>query len=209
MVAGWLRLHELAEAAGLPESTVRRYCRLFEPWLPSQGDGRARRWPPEAVAVLRRVAVLYRDGYSTETVREHLAREYPVTMDTEAAPPEPAVTEGRLPADVAKALLAAMVRQAEELERLRNQVAETQAEVERARQEVIAAREELAAQRQEVAQARQEAAAAAEALRRLETQEAERQRREEERARQLEEALAELRRATEKPRPWWRRWLGR
>ncbi len=208
MVAGWLRLHELAEAARLPESTVRRYCRLFEPWLPSQGDGRARRWPPEAVAVLRRVADLYRDGYSTETVREHLAQEYPATMDTRAIPPEPAVTG--LPAEVAQALMAALVRQAEELERLRNQVAETQAEVERARQEVIAAREELAAQRQEVAQARQEAAAAAKALRRLEAQEAEHQRREEEMARRLEEALAELRQAAEtRRRPWWRRWLGR
>lgn len=46
-------LCELARELGLPESTTRYYRDVFATHVPSVGRGRKRRYPEEAVAVLR------------------------------------------------------------------------------------------------------------------------------------------------------------
>lgn len=55
-------LRQLADQLGLPESTVRYYRDAFLDHIPSVGTGRRRRYPAQAVAVLRSIAKNYASG---------------------------------------------------------------------------------------------------------------------------------------------------
>jgi len=57
-----LTLRQIADELGLPESTVRYYRDAFLDRVPFVGTGRRRRYPPEAVAVLRSIAERYAAG---------------------------------------------------------------------------------------------------------------------------------------------------
>lgn len=57
-----LTLKQLANELALPESTVRYYRDAFLDHIPSVGTGRRRRYPPQAIAVLRSIARLYAAG---------------------------------------------------------------------------------------------------------------------------------------------------
>jgi DNA-binding transcriptional MerR regulator len=57
-----LTLRQLAEELKLPESTVRYYRDAYLDHIPSVGTGRRRRYPPQAVAVLRSIAKAYATG---------------------------------------------------------------------------------------------------------------------------------------------------
>src|SRR3990172_3903362 len=57
-----LTLQQLTAELGLPESTVRYYRDAFLDHIPSVGTGRRRRYPPQAVAVLRSIARSYAAG---------------------------------------------------------------------------------------------------------------------------------------------------
>ena len=73
---------ELARAAGLPESTARRYARgVARDYLPTTAAGRFILFDMTvAVLVLRRVAELFRRGHGHAHVADALAREFvPVT----------------------------------------------------------------------------------------------------------------------------------
>src|SRR6185436_16002045 len=59
-----LTLRQLAQELALPESTVRYYRDTFLDHIPSVGTGRRRRYPKEAVAVLRSIANSYGNGRS-------------------------------------------------------------------------------------------------------------------------------------------------
>ena len=59
-----LTLRQLAEELQLPESTVRYYRDAFIDHIPSVGKGRRRRYPPEAITVLRAIAASYAAGRS-------------------------------------------------------------------------------------------------------------------------------------------------
>src|SRR5579859_3651184 len=64
-----LTLKQLAEELHLPESTVRYYRDAFLDHIPSVGAGRRRRYPREAIAVLRSIA----DDYAAGRPRRHIA----------------------------------------------------------------------------------------------------------------------------------------
>ena len=51
-----LTIADLARILDLPESTTRYYCNRFADHLPSVGEGRRRRFKPEALNVLRTIA---------------------------------------------------------------------------------------------------------------------------------------------------------
>ncbi len=57
-----LTLRQLAQELSLPESTVRYYRDAFLNHIPSVGTGRRRRYPRDAVAVLRQIAESYAAG---------------------------------------------------------------------------------------------------------------------------------------------------
>lgn len=66
-------LREIARALGLPESTVRYYRDAFAPYVPTVGRGRRRRYPPEAIDVLRRIADLFAEGRTRDGVEAELS----------------------------------------------------------------------------------------------------------------------------------------
>ena len=66
-----LTIAELARNLDLPESTTRYYCNRFAEHLPSVGEGRRRRFKPEALDVLRTIAETMRrdkNAYAVDLV---------------------------------------------------------------------------------------------------------------------------------------------
>jgi DNA-binding transcriptional MerR regulator len=51
-----LTIADMARRLKLPESTTRYYCKRFAAHLPHEGDGRTRRYLPEAVDILQAIA---------------------------------------------------------------------------------------------------------------------------------------------------------
>jgi len=72
-----LTLRELAAQLELPESTVRYYRDAFLDFIPSVGTGRRRRYPPQAAAVLRRIAAGYAGGRSRAEIAGGLQQDAP------------------------------------------------------------------------------------------------------------------------------------
>lgn len=69
---GLLTVRQLAADLGLPESTIRFYRDAFLEHVPVVGTGRRRRYPAEAVAVLRLIADGYAAGASRAEIGEAL-----------------------------------------------------------------------------------------------------------------------------------------
>ncbi len=63
-------IREIARELALPESTVRYYRDAFSAFLPSVGTGRRRRYPAEAIPLLRLVA----EGYAQNRPRPEIER---------------------------------------------------------------------------------------------------------------------------------------
>jgi DNA-binding transcriptional MerR regulator len=105
MDAASYSIREIARELNLPESTIRYYRDAFEAYLPSFGAGRRRRYPPEAVEILRIVA----DGYSRNQSRDAIA-----SRIQEMAPAVPVPTVRRisrpLPAMPADDIMATMLQ---------------------------------------------------------------------------------------------------
>lgn len=70
-------LRDIARELNLPESTVRYYRDAFNQYLPTVGAGRRRRYPPEAAATLRLIALRYHDGNTREQIERELAGLHP------------------------------------------------------------------------------------------------------------------------------------
>lgn len=73
-----LTLKELAAELGLPESTVRYYRDQYIDQIPSVGTGRRRRYPREAVAILRSIAESYATGGNRSTIEHGVPPRVPV-----------------------------------------------------------------------------------------------------------------------------------
>lgn len=69
-----LTIAELARSLELPESTTRYYCNRFADHLPSVGEGRRRRYKPEALETLRTIAATMRrdkNAYAVDLVLQN------------------------------------------------------------------------------------------------------------------------------------------
>ncbi len=69
-------IREIARELALPESTVRYYRDTFSAFLPSVGTGRRRRYPAEAIPLLRLVA----EGYAQNRPRPEIERALTETL---------------------------------------------------------------------------------------------------------------------------------
>ena len=106
----WRPLPDLARAAGVAESTCRRYARgVAQPFLPIQSHGRFVLYDLAVGApILRRVAELYRRGRTQEQVAESLAREFMPVVELEAPDALVAVERHQPPRDPAGAFAPAL-----------------------------------------------------------------------------------------------------
>lgn len=84
------RLYSVAAIAKLlemPESTLHYWKNRFDDVLPSVGQGRGKRFRPEAVDIFRAIGRLLGQGLSAADARTELVRRYPVNIPHQ--PPEP------------------------------------------------------------------------------------------------------------------------
>lgn len=118
-------LREVAEAAGVPESTLRLYRDEFEEFLPpAGGEGRRRRYDDGIAERLTRIARWRREGKTASQVRDTLTREI--------APTAPAQRARKRNTDERLDELAALLRaQASEVAMLRVEVGALRADVRR------------------------------------------------------------------------------
>ncbi len=75
-----LTMAQIAQQLGLPESTVRYYRDKFSEWIPVVGEGRYRRYRPEAVEILRIIADILRNHGTPDAVTAVLSHSYPRTI---------------------------------------------------------------------------------------------------------------------------------
>jgi len=66
-------IRRIADELGVPESTVRYYRDQFERYVPAVGRARRRRYPEDAVAVLRFIAEAYATGRQRDDIAAALA----------------------------------------------------------------------------------------------------------------------------------------
>lgn len=70
-----LSLPEVADALGVPYPTVARYATQYADRIPHQGEGRNRRFPPEALDVFREIRSTSRPGRPPDANRMALRLE--------------------------------------------------------------------------------------------------------------------------------------
>jgi DNA-binding transcriptional MerR regulator len=68
-------LKEAAEVIGIPETTLRLYRDEFDEWIPTQGEGRRRRYDERGMVALRKIVEGKRAGWSAGKIRDELARD--------------------------------------------------------------------------------------------------------------------------------------
>ncbi|GAB4455104.1 MAG: hypothetical protein OHK0029_10640 [Armatimonadaceae bacterium] len=67
-------LKEIAQDAGVPESTLRLYRDEFEELVPASGSGRRRRYEAEGEALLRQIVEWKRAGWTSVRIRDELKK---------------------------------------------------------------------------------------------------------------------------------------
>ena len=77
MSENFLTIISIAKELGLPESTVRFYRDKFLEYIPFEGEGRKRKYRPEALRVLRFIACSLRSGKTSKKTAEDLLGNFP------------------------------------------------------------------------------------------------------------------------------------
>lgn len=72
----WLSVSQLSKVSGIPETTVRRYLNNLEEYFRSEKIGRGKKYHPDSVEKLQRIAVLYNQDRETPEIKRILADEY-------------------------------------------------------------------------------------------------------------------------------------
>ena len=80
-VVDWFSIAQLSKKLEIPETTTRRYVNHFEEYFRSEQIGRGKKYSPESIEVLRRIASLYSVDYETVDIKKILANEYALTME--------------------------------------------------------------------------------------------------------------------------------
>ncbi len=83
---GPVPITELARRFLLPESTARYYCKRFLPWLPHAGQGKRRRFLPEAIPVFAAIVEGMQEHKDAKTVENLLGDPLPQSQSRPHAP---------------------------------------------------------------------------------------------------------------------------
>jgi len=78
-----LTVAEVASQLQIPDSNVRYYRDKFAEYVPTEGEGRSRRFRPEAIPVLRIIAEGMRNSRTARDVAEQLERQFPRSVANE------------------------------------------------------------------------------------------------------------------------------
>jgi DNA-binding transcriptional MerR regulator len=89
MAEDLLTIKEIAKRLDVPESNIRYYRDRFEDFLPSLGEGRKRRYKPEALEVFRCIVQGYKNDLNTEQITHRLMTRFPRNLEpAESRDPE-------------------------------------------------------------------------------------------------------------------------
>lgn len=112
-----LTMAELAKRLDLPESTLRYYCKTFDDYLPHQGQGRRKRFTPEAEGILRFIAQAMHKNKNATAVSLMLAagQGRGMTEASATGAPVPAARAASASVPAVEELLGIMERQASAL----------------------------------------------------------------------------------------------
>jgi DNA-binding transcriptional MerR regulator len=114
----FLTLKEIARRLDVPESNIRYYRDRFDDFLPSIGEGRKRRYLPEALDIFRFIVERYKEDRSTEEVGHELMRRFPRQARVEPESHDAAVPAMRQSSEDGQAVTDLLHRQARTMERL-------------------------------------------------------------------------------------------
>jgi DNA-binding transcriptional MerR regulator len=78
-----MTLKGIAQQLQRPESTVRHWRDQFSAYIPTEGQGRARRYPAEAVVVFELIATSFAQGLGSADVGKRLAEHYGESTEAE------------------------------------------------------------------------------------------------------------------------------
>ncbi|CDQ42122.1 MerR family transcriptional regulator [Virgibacillus salexigens] len=79
----WLSISQLSEVTGIPETTVRRYTNKFINYFRFEKRSRGKKFHPDSVEVLNRIAALYADDYEAIEIENALAKDFPIGVGEE------------------------------------------------------------------------------------------------------------------------------
>ncbi len=92
-----LSVSELSEITEIPESTVRRYLNKFDSYFRCDARGKGKKYHPDSIEVLKRIAGLYGEGYQAHEIETILATQFPFTVtdlqDTITQPPAKSIEQ--------------------------------------------------------------------------------------------------------------------
>src|SRR3954452_7139766 len=99
-----LTIAEIARRLDIPESTARYYRDRFSAYVPTVGQGRHKRYLPEALPVLRLVAEYMQANTPAEEIEAALSARFPLTIavdpqdrNSATAHPQPTATAQQPP----------------------------------------------------------------------------------------------------------------
>lgn len=72
-----LSIADISRHFNLPESTTRYYCKRFSAYIPSQGEGRRRRYRPETLDVINAILEEMKQSRTAQAVEDALAIRFP------------------------------------------------------------------------------------------------------------------------------------
>lgn len=152
-MAAYLTNADIARHLDLPESTVRYYRDRFVAYLPMVGEGRNRRYQPEALEVFRVIAEILRNNGTATDVEAALSRMFPRNSDVPAESQQQDATtqqQSVFPAiEAFQALHVAVQEQAVQLRQLTEEVRQLRAQLEARDQAMVANMRELLAERRQ------------------------------------------------------------
>src|SRR5699024_2076936 len=79
----WLSVTQLSKTLEIPETTTRRYLNTFDEYFRWEQIGRGKKYDPDSVEILQRIAMLYSADRETFEIKKILADEYAFTIDEE------------------------------------------------------------------------------------------------------------------------------
>ena len=77
----WITITNMARSAKLPESTARRYVKLFEDFFPNKKVGRMVLYDKKSEPLLNRISDLFSSGLHRDQVYEELQKQVPRFID--------------------------------------------------------------------------------------------------------------------------------
>ena len=86
MTQDLLTITGIAQKLGMPESTVRYYRNKFPDFIPAVGEGRKRKYRPEALEVITLIEKMFRENRPVAEIAERLADKFPQNIAVEQHP---------------------------------------------------------------------------------------------------------------------------